>query len=272
MPELPEVQTFVTDLRPQLVGRRIESVAVHWPRTIAAPDVATFVERLPGRRIMDLTRRGKFLLGWLDSGEVLAIHLRMTGRLEIVPCASPVMAGTHVRATFWLSGDECLVFSDMRKFGRIWLAADVNQVIGDLGPEPLAWDFTPELLAERIRGRRAAIKALLLNQTVVAGLGNIYADEALFLACIHPLRLGTDLTSVETTRLHEAIRQVLGEAIGERGTTLRDYRPPYGLEAAYQHHLRVYQQTDRPCPRCGSPIRRIRVTQRSTHFCPQCQI
>ena len=164
-----------------------------------------------------------------------------------------------------------LVFTDARKFGRVWLVKDVGSVTGKLGPEPLDWTFTPEMLVERLRGRRTAMKALLLDQTAVAGLGNIYADEALFLAGIHPLRRAASLSAEEISRLYDAIRQVLNEAIGNRGTALRDYRPPYGPEGAHQNHLRVYQQTGRPCPRCGAPIERIRVTQRSTHFCPRCQ-
>jgi len=271
MPELPEVETVVAELRPHLVGRRILAAEVLWERTLAAPDLPSFTGRMAGRQITGLGRRGKYLRFELDSGDVLIIHLRMTGRLEIVPKDSPTRTGLHARARFDLSGGECLVFTDARKFGRIWLASDPAEVLGGLGPEPLDWDFDAARLAEPIRRRRVAIKALLLDQTVVAGIGNIYADESLFLAGIHPLRPGVGLSDDEIERLHDAIRRVLREAISQQGTTLRDYRPPYGLEGAYQHQLRVYQQTDRPCPRCGTPIERIRVTQRSTHFCPRCQ-
>jgi formamidopyrimidine-DNA glycosylase len=271
MPELPEVETFVVDLRPQLAGRQIVGAHVLWPRTLAEPDLPAFEARLRDQRIVGLDRRGKYLLCRLDSGDTLIVHLRMTGRLEILPAGSPALAGPHVRAWLDLAEGEHLVFTDPRKFGRIWLVADDQKILGKLGPEPLAWDFTPERLAERLRGRRVAIKALLMDQRVVAGLGNIYADEALFLAGIHPLRPGADLSDDAVRHLHEAIRLVLGEAIGQRGTTLRDYHPPYSAEGAYQNHLRVYGQADRPCPRCGTPIRRIRVTQRSTHFCPHCQ-
>jgi formamidopyrimidine-DNA glycosylase len=271
MPELPEVETVVGELRPHLVGRRILGADVLWHRTIAMPDPVTFAARLHGTQITGLGRRGKYLLFTLDSGDVLIIHLRMTGRLEIVPGDSPVRTGPHVRARFDLSGGESLVFTDARKFGRIWLAREPEEVLGSLGPEPLDWQFDAARLAGQIRRRRVAIKALLLDQSVVAGIGNIYADEALFLAGIHPLRPGCSLTDGEIDRLRDAIRQVLQEAISQQGTTLRDYRPPYGLEGAYQHQLRVYQQTGRPCPRCGTTIERIRVTQRSTHFCPHCQ-
>jgi len=271
MPELPEVETVVAELRPHLVGRRILAADVLWPRTLAAPDQASFVERLQGRPITSLNRRGKYLLFGLDSGDFLIIHLRMTGRLEILPGNSPLRTGPHARAWFDLSGGECLVFIDARKFGRIWLVQDFAELLGALGPEPLDWEFDAERLAGRIRRRRVAVKTLLLDQTVLAGIGNIYADEALFLAGIHPLRTGASLSDDEIERLHAAIRQVLSEAIGQHGTTLRDYRPPYSPEGAYRNNLRVYQQTDLPCPRCGTPIQRIRVTQRSTHFCPRCQ-
>jgi formamidopyrimidine-DNA glycosylase len=271
MPELPEVETIVVELRPHLVGRQILAAEVLWPRTLATPDRTSFVDRLQGARITDLSRRGKYLLFRLDSGDSLIIHLRMTGRLEIVPGDSPLRAGLHVRAWFDLSGGECLVFTDARKFGRIWLAHDAGEVLGALGPEPLNWEFDSARLAGRIRKRRVAVKTLLLDQTVMAGIGNIYADEALHLAGIHPLRPGASLSDAEIERLHTAIRQVLTEAIGQHGTTLRDYRPPYSAEGAYHNELRVYRQTDLPCPRCGAPIQRIRVSQRSTHFCPRCQ-
>jgi formamidopyrimidine-DNA glycosylase len=271
MPELPEVETVAADLRPQLIGQRFIGVHVLWLRTVAEPDLPALEARLPGQQVVSVNRRGKYLLIELDSGEALIIHLGMTGRLNIEPDSSPAPMAPHVRAWFELANGVRLIFTDARKFGRLWLVDDPGRVVGKLGPEPLAWDFTPTMLADRLRGRRVAIKALLLDQAVVAGVGNIYADEALFLAGIHPLRAGASLTDAETGRLHEAIRQVLRAAIGERGTTLRDYRPPYGQEGAYQYHLRVYKQAGQPCPRCGTPILRIRVTQRSAHFCPRCQ-
>lgn len=271
MPELPEVETVAADLRGQLVGRRFAGAHIVWPRTLAQPDAASLAERLAGREVIHVGRRGKYLLIALDSGAMLIVHLRMTGQLTIVPDGSPLLADRHLRARFPLADGEQLVFTDMRKFGRIWLVDDVQEVVGKLGPEPLDWTFTPEVLADCLRGRRTAMKALLLDQTVVAGVGNIYADEALFLAGIHPLRPGASLTGAEVTRLCDAIRQVLNESIDKRGTLLRDYRTPYGVDGAYRSELRVYGQPGKPCPRCGAPIERIRVTQRSTHFCPACQ-
>jgi formamidopyrimidine-DNA glycosylase len=272
MPELPEVETVAADLRPLLVGRRFDAGRILWPRTLAEPDPVALTERLHGRQVIDVSRRGKYLLIALDSGATLIFHLRMTGRLAVVSDGDPALTDSHLRARFDLDDNEHLVFVDARKFGRIWLVDDIERIVGRLGPEPLDWTFTPETLSERLRSRRPAIKALLLDQTVVAGIGNIYADEALYRAGIHPLRSAASLSAAEAVRLHGALRQVLREAIGNRGTLLRDYRPPYGPEATHQEHLQVYQRTGRPCPRCGAAIQRIRVGQRSTHFCPQCQV
>ncbi|MCX7706961.1 MAG: bifunctional DNA-formamidopyrimidine glycosylase/DNA-(apurinic or apyrimidinic site) lyase [Anaerolineae bacterium] len=271
MPELPEVETIAADLRKQLVGRRFVAASFLWPRTLAAPDPASLNARLAGSTAVDVSRRGKYLLIALDSGDTLIIHLRMTGRLALMLEDDPRLGEDHVRARFALADGNYLVFTDARKFGRIWLVRDVSQVLGKLGPEPFDWHFTAQQLGERLAPRRAAIKALLLDQSIIAGLGNIYADEALYLAGIHPLRPGASLTPDEINRLYAAIRPVLAESIAQRGTMLRDYRTPYGPDGAYKNRLRVYGQPGRPCPRCATPIERIRVTQRSTHFCPRCQ-
>jgi formamidopyrimidine-DNA glycosylase len=271
MPELPEVETTARDLRPHLLGQTITRAHVLWARTVAEPDVNVFQNELPGRRIIGVSRRGKYLVFILDAGAVLICHLRMTGRLRVEPPGSPALSDPHVRAWFELSDGRRLVFTDSRKFGRMWLVADTGPVLDKLGPEPLERSFDVASLGDRLHRRRVAIKALLLDQSVVAGLGNIYADEVLFRARIHPLRRAAGLTDSEIERLHAAIVEVLGAAIGGRGTTLRDYRPPFGERGNYQNELQVYQRTDQPCPRCGEPIQRIRVTQRSTHFCPNCQ-
>jgi formamidopyrimidine-DNA glycosylase len=271
MPELPEVETIAADLRPELIGGRFVAGHILWPRTLAEPAAGLLDARLAGRTVLDVGRRGKYLLIHLDPAAGLIFHLRMTGQLDVVAADAPVLHGPHLRAWFELADGRRLAFTDARKFGRIWLVDDVTSVVGKLGPEPLDWAFTPEVLAGRLAGRRVAIKPLLLDQTVIAGVGNIYADEALFLAGIHPRRPAADLTGAEIGRLCEAIRFVLRESVEARGTMLRDYRTPYGQEGAYQNRLRVYQQTGQLCPRCGAPIERIRVTQRSTHFCPRCQ-
>ena len=272
MPELPEVETIAADLRPQLIGGCFVAGHILWPRTLAEPAPELLTGQLAGRQIVDIGRRGKYLLIHLDPPGALIFHLRKTGRLDVVSDGSSILAGPHLRAWFEFADGRRLAFTDSRKFGRIWLVDDALRVVGKLGPEPLDGFFTPELLAARLAGRRAAIKAVLLDQTVVAGIGNIYADEALFLAGIHPLRPATGLTAAEVGRLCEGLRFVLRESVEARGTLLRDYRTPYGQDGAYQNRLRVYRQAGRPCPRCGATIERIRVTQRSTHFCPRCQL
>ena len=271
MPELPEVETVAADLRTELVDRRILGAHIEWPRTLAAPDASELAERIGGRQVIDVGRRGKFILIHLDDGQTLVVHLRMTGSLAVASGEELQPANSHVRAWFPLADGDALVFTDPRKFGRIWLVADINEVTGKLGPEPLAWDFTLQEFAHRLRRRKVAIKALLLDQTVVAGIGNIYADESLFRAGIHPLRRSSSLSDQEVERLYLSIRRVLTEAIDKRGTLLRDYRTPYGEDGYFRNDLRVYGRPDRPCPTCGTPILRIRVTQRSTHFCPRCQ-
>lgn len=271
MPELPEVETVASDLRGQITGRSFREAHILWTRTLAVPDETALEERLAGRQVVDVGRRGKYILIHLDDGQALIVHLRMTGRLTVVAADSPLLADPHLRAWFALAGGDALVFTDSRKFGRIWLVRDIDEVTGKLGPEPLAWDLAPEAFAARIRKRKVAIKALLLDQTAVAGVGNIYADESLFRAGIHPLRRSSTLTDDELGRLYASLREVLQEAINERGTLLRDYRTPYGEDGYFQNHLRVYGKSGKACPACGEPIERIRVTQRSTHFCPHCQ-
>ncbi|MGQ9840836.1 MAG: bifunctional DNA-formamidopyrimidine glycosylase/DNA-(apurinic or apyrimidinic site) lyase [Anaerolineae bacterium] len=271
MPELPEVETIAADLRGQLIGRRFVAAVILWPRTLALPDAGSFNARLAGRTVVAIGRRGKYLLIALDSGETLIMHLRMTGRLALMAGDDPRLHHEHVRARFELADGQQLVFMDARKFGRIWLVQDVAEVLGKLGPEPFDRRFTPQELGGQLRSRRAAVKALLLDQGIIAGLGNIYADEALYLAGIHPLRPGVSLRPDEINCLYAAIQAVLAESIAQRGTLLRDYRTPYGPDGAYQNHLRVYGQAGRSCPRCGTPIERIRVAQRGTHFCPRCQ-
>ena len=268
MPELPEVETVANDLRGQLAGRCFREAHILWPRTLAAPDEPALEDRLAGRRVIDVGRRGKYILIHLDDGQALIVHLRMTGRLAVVRGDSSVLEDKHLRAWFGLADGDALTFTDSRKFGRIWLVEDIADVTGKLGVEPLAWDLAPEAFAARIRRRKVAIKALLLDQTVVAGVGNIYADEALFRAGIHPLRKSSALTDDELGRLYEGLRDVLQEAIAKRGTLLRDYRTPYGADGYFQNHLRVYGQYGKPCPRCGQPIERIRVHAAQHPFLP----
>ena len=274
MPELPEVENTVRDLKPLLVGRRIEGVDVHWPRMLSGMPVEEFTERLLGRQIVNADRRGKHLLFALDDGQTMMVHLRMTGQLRVAP--SDETPGAYDHLIFALDNGAELRFQDPRKFGRFLLTRTPLTTLEKLGPEPLSESFTVVELYNRIANRRVAIKGLLLNQSVVAGLGNIYADEALFRAGIHPQTPGCLLTMADCSRLHSAIRQTLATAIREGGSTLgrsgiANYRRPNGVTGHYQDRHQVYGRTGKPCLVCGAPIQRIKIAQRSTHFCPHCQ-
>lgn len=270
MPELPEVETVARGLR-TVVGRRIVDVEVLWERTIAQPEPTAFVERLTGQRIEATGRRGKWIVVDLAGDDVLLIHLRMTGRLLVELGDAPV--DRHARVLLTLDNGRRLRFSDQRKFGRMVLTDDPSQTLGDLGPEPLADDFTATRFREMLAQRRGRLKPLLLNQRFLAGLGNIYVDEALWRAGIHPLRRADTLKAPEIDRLHAAIRTVLRQALASGGTTLDDtqYVGADGAPGDFGERLMVYGRADEPCQRCGTIIERIRVGQRGTRFCPVCQ-
>lgn len=270
MPELPEVETVARGLQ-RVVGRRIVDVDVRWERTVAAPDAGVFAERLCGCRILGVGRRGKWLILTLDGGEHLLVHLGMSGRLVQEPLGAPDDPYTRVLVTLGDGGR--LVFSDPRKFGRMAVVADPEVALSHLGPEPLVADFTAERLGQMLTGRHGRLKPLLLNQRFLAGLGNIYTDEALWRAGIHPLRCAGGLDQEEVARLHRAIREVLGEAIAAEGTTLDDaqYVGPDGRPGGFAWRLMAYGQTGQPCGRCGTPIERIVVGGRGTHLCTTCQ-
>lgn len=274
MPELPEVENYVRDLKPLLVGRRIIGVQISWPRSIHGLTPDEFADRLVGRQIISTDRRGKYLLFPLDDDQTLMLHLRMTGRLQLV--AEDVEPEKHTHAILDMSHGWRLHYRDLRKFGRFYLVDDPQTIVGTLGPEPLSDSFTPIDLHQAVMGRRAAIKSLLLNQKVVAGLGNIYADEALFLAGLDPRRPGHTLTLADCSRLHSSIRYILADAIRDGGSSLGDsvlsnYQRPVGVQGRYQERHRVFRRGGKPCPVCGTPVVRIKLAQRSTHFCPQCQ-
>lgn len=270
MPELPEVETVARGLQ-RVVGRRIVGVDVRWERTVAAPDVGAFVERLRGRRILGVGRRGKWLILSLDGGEYLLVHLGMSGNLVHEPTGAQDDPYTRVLVTLGDGGR--LAFSDPRKFGRMAVVADPQVALSHLGPEPLVADFTAERLEQMLSGRRGRLKPLLLDQRFLAGLGNIYTDEALWRARIHPLRRASDLDREEVTRLHRAIREVLAEAIAAEGTTLDDarYVGPDGRPGGFALRLMAYGQAGQPCARCGTMIKRIVVGGRGTHLCATCQ-
>ena len=262
MPELPEVETVVRSIAP-LVGRRIESAEFRCLRILRGADPERLAASLQGRRIAAVGRHGKFILVSLHGGGYLVIHLGMTGRLLLGD-----QAGKHTHAIFTLDRDV-LLYDDSRQFGSIQFSADLPQRLSKLGPEPLEVSFTD--FAAALRRRKARVKALLLNQRFLRGLGNIYADEALFRAGIHPLAIASRLRSERARRLHRAIVAVLREAIAAGGSSISDYVDAQGRKGFFQTSHRVYQRTGEPCVTCGTPIRRILVSQRSSHFCPACQ-
>lgn len=274
MPELPEVQTIVDDLLThQLVGRRIESARVFWPRTIHKMAAGTFRRKLRGRRITAIGRRGKFIVLSLDGPQSLLIHLRMSGRLLLSSVGDRRDKHEHVWLTF--TDGRQLRFHDTRKFGRMYLVDDPQTILGNLGPEPLDSEFTIKSLARRLKQRRRMLKPLLLDQTFIAGLGNIYVDEALWWARLHPCRRANSLTAQEARDLHRAIPRVLATGLKNLGTSLgtgeANFYSVARRSGRNKDELKVFRRTGELCPRCRKEIERIIVGQRSTHICPQCQ-
>ncbi len=273
MPELPEVETVVRGLRPDLVGRVITGAVVAWGRTLGQPDPTTFAARIAGQTIQSVQRRAKYIVCALTH-DLLVIHLKMTGRLYVASAGQPHADDRWVRLTLPLDDGRELRFSDARKFGKVYLVgalAEVSAGAAALGPEPLEDDFTPQQFIERLRGRGAAIKAVLLDQAFVAGVGNIYADEALFRAGIHPLRRAASLTPDEATALYHAVRAALSAGLHHEGATIGWYRKPDGTQGQSQHHFLAYGRDGQPCANCGTLLHKTRVAQRGTHFCPSCQ-
>jgi formamidopyrimidine-DNA glycosylase len=309
MPELPEVETIARDLRGLVTGSRIAGVRSNWPKTLRSHSAQDLAAAVNGRSIEGVGRRGKQLLVWLGPGAdpaeptdpgvsvadsrgnaaepvgpaaaepaVLTVHLKMTGQLFVVPAGTP--QDRHVHVVLALADGREVRFRDMRKFGRIGLyRRDTStglplegEAVGVLaaGDEPLADEFTAARFAALLARRRGRLKTLLLNQDFLAGVGNIYADEALWRARLHPLRDAHTVRQEESRRLHGALRDVLAEAVERRGSSVDDYTAPEG-DGSMQEHLAVYQRAGEPCLRCGRAIRRIVVGGRSTHFCGWCQ-
>ncbi len=264
MPELPEVETIVRRLRPGLVGRTVTAVHMGWPQHSPTPDELKSL--LPGRKVAGLGRRAKYVVLDLEpSDRTLLIHLGMSGRLSIAPPdAEP---GVHAHTVFVLDNGHRLRFSDARKFGRVYLVADREAVLGELGPEPLSAWFTVDWLVTHLARRRRVIKPLIMEQRFISGLGNIYADEALHRAGVDPRRRANGLAPSEAGALHRSIREVLTEALEYGGTTF-DWVYPDGR---MQARLRVYGRGGDSCMTCGTAIERVMLQQRSTHFCPTCQ-
>jgi formamidopyrimidine-DNA glycosylase len=274
MPELPEVETVRQSLLCHIVGRRIIAVTTSdFPGVLGGADPQAVDAALSGLTIMDIRRRGKYLIFDLDDGSTLIIHLRMTGQLTHTPHAAP--PGRFEHLAIELDSAVDLRFGDQRKFGRVIHASreDALRLSARLGPEPLSKTFTATRLQERLAHRGAPIKSVLLGQRVIAGLGNIYADEALFRARLHPLRSSASLSSEEIRRLHRAIRVVLREGLEHRGTSISTFRDGAGQEGRNQLNLRVYGRGRRgePCPRCGQPLSCLVIGGRSSHFCSHCQ-
>jgi formamidopyrimidine-DNA glycosylase len=270
MPELPEVETIARILRqglpnqPPILGHHILGSRLLWARTLAEPNPGEFHSRLVGQVLDNISRRGKYLVFQLSSGWLL-FHLRMSGDLMVRP--ADTTAETHDRLLLELDGDLQLAFNDARKFGRVWLVDDANRVLGDLGPEPLDESFSAQNLFARLQRTHRQLKPLLLDQTFLAGLGNIYVDEALNLAGLHPLTLSNRLTQLQAEALLSSIRTVLRDGIRRNGASI-DWVYRGG---DFQNYFRVYQRTGEPCPKCGTPIARMIVGQRGTHYCPHCQ-
>jgi formamidopyrimidine-DNA glycosylase len=295
MPELPEVETVARDLQRWVAGATITGATVTWDRTIRHPQPAeAFAAEIAGASIRRVSRRAKTVLIHLEDGRVMTVALRMTGALIVTPAGTP--RDPYARVVFTLADGRELRYRDVRKFGRIGLwpggglrgvgagrgtrskkVAEgakryrIGEVFSGHGPEPLSSSFSSRRFAERLARRSAKLKTLLLDQSFIAGVGNIYADEALWRARLHPLRAADTLDEGEIRRLHRTVRQVLREGIANRGSSFSDYVGADGQPGANQERLAVYRRTDQPCYRCGRPIRRIVVGQRSTHFCPHCQ-
>ncbi len=270
MPELPEVETVARSLRGPLIGRKIVAMWQDWAATIHSPSPAEFEARIAGQTVRRISRRGKYILLELDQ-DTLVIHLKMSGRLYVAEAAAKHDADRWVHVRFDLDNGEQLRFSDLRKFGRVYLTDDVASLLTHLGPEPLSEDFTLAGFRDGMRGRKRAIKALLLEQEFLAGVGNIYADEALFRAGIHPATSVQRLNDHDTERLRQTIRDALLAGIKHEGASINWYRKPDGQKGESQDYFFVYGRTGLPCRNCGTAINKIRVAQRGTHFCPECQ-
>ena len=274
MPELPEVETIARDLNAAgVTGKALTGARVYWRRTIAEPSVEEFCRLIKQKQIVAIGRRGKFLVIDLAGGYKLLMHLRMSGRLHLVPSDTERLAHEHVALVFE-DGRE-LRFHDTRKFGRIYLVQDADGILGRLGPEPLAPAFTAATLFKLMRNHSRQVKPLLLDQGFVAGLGNIYTDEALWEARIHPCRFSDSLAQEEAKALHAGIQSVLLRGLKNLGTSLGTGKANFysvgHRRGRNRDELKVFRRTGEPCLRCRTPIQRLRVGQRSTHICPECQ-
>ncbi len=270
MPELPEVETVIRELRPVLIGRQIERIEALWPKTY----VNRSKQSVKGQHIRAVQRQGKYLIFPLDK-TVLIIHLRMTGRLAFAAADRTDLEETqnlnHLRLVVHFADGSRLLFNDTRKFGRVYHVDEAKEILQNVGKDALSEDWTPELFFKLLSGRKTGIKAFLMSQKYISGLGNIYTDESLFRAGIHPLRLSSSLSRKEAKRLFDAIRFILSQGVKNMGSTISDYRDAYGNPGKNQYYFKVYGREGQPCLTCGTPIEKIKAAGRSTRFCPKCQ-
>ena len=267
MPELPEVETIKNELSPWVVGQSFTQVAILDTELVCGGSVEEVRRGLIGQKVESLERRGKYLIFHLSNGRSLIMHLRMTGSLLL----NPRGADRHARAVFHFSNGHRLVFNDRRRLGLIWLVEDASTVVGKLGPEPLDESFTPGILGQGLSRHHIPVKAALLDQRIVAGIGNMYADEALFAARIHPLRKADSLSPEEVQTLYQSIRRVLGAAISSKGASVDTYIRPEGELGTAHFDFKIAHKGGELCPVCGSTIARVPVQNRGTCFCPRCQ-
>jgi formamidopyrimidine-DNA glycosylase len=273
MPELPEVETIVAGLRPHLVGRTIERAELAFPTIVRHPEPEEFLDAITGLPIESVTRRGKYIQLHLSGDVLLVVHLGMTGQLRLVDESTPIAKHTH--AVFFLDDAHHLRYRDPRRFGRLLLGTE-NELIDArkmprLGPEPIDPDFAAEELYRRLRKRNAPLKAVLLDQKAIAGVGNIYADESLHRARLRPDRIAASVGRTSARRLHEAMRESLLVAIANRGSSVDTYRDAWGELGGQQERLLVYGRAGEPCFTCGRPLRSVRIAGRTTVFCTRCQ-
>lgn len=269
MPELPEVETVKNELLPHVIGRRITGITLDWEGIVKHPAAEEFCARVTGQEIAGIKRRGKYLLVSLSGGDLMVLHLKMSGSLIIGRNSAEPPRFT--RAVIHLDNDSSVFFRDPRKFGMMKLVEDENSAVGKLGPEPLEDGFTSRLLSRLLDKRTAPIKALLCDQTVIAGIGNMYADEVLFATGIHPLRTGASLSRKEIKNIHGAIRRILKAAIANKGASVDTYFRPDGTKGTAHFEFKVAHRRGESCFNCGTPLQRITVRNRGTYFCPRCQ-
>lgn len=271
MPELPEVETIKRGLEPHLTGRTITDVRFFWDNTAQGMPPAEMTAKLRGQKVKHLARKGKFLVLRFESGSGLGIHLRMTGKLIICDPTEDPENDKSARAVLYLDDGNHVLFSDARKFGRFyWIERGEHPFWQGLGPDAL-YELTPEYFRKMVRQHKRIIKAILLDQSLIAGVGNIYADESLYRACINPTTKGSDLSDEQADRLYRALKEVLNESIEHKGTSYRDYVDELGQRGSFQEMLTVYGQKGRTCQRCGAEICRAVVANRGTYYCPKCQ-